>query len=120
MNKKVLVVDDDRGILDAVSLILEDSGYIVETLSNGEETFKKIFSFGPHVILLDILMSGTDGRDICKQLKADQKTHHIPVIMVAAHRYVGQEAKAAGADDFLPKPFDIADLLGKVEKHLQN
>jgi DNA-binding response OmpR family regulator len=119
MSKKVLVVDDDSGILDAVSLILEESGYTVETLSKGEEIFKSIKTFIPDVILLDIMMSGSDGREICRKLKAASHTKSIPVIMVAAHQTVGKQASLCGANDWLAKPFDISNLLGKIQKHLK-
>lgn len=71
--KKVLVVDDDESILEAVSLVLE-SEYTVKTIVKGEEVYKEVEGFKPDIILLDVLMSGSDGRVICKNLKENVKT----------------------------------------------
>ncbi len=113
--KKILVADDDPAILDAVKIILEDEGYEVDTTVDGE-TVVKMFEDQPDLLLLDIWMSGQDGRDICKALKAQQTTKHIPIIMVSANRDTEDIAREAGANDFLGKPFDIDKLLEKVKK----
>ena len=68
---KILVVDDDESIVDSITLILEDAGYRVDSTLSGDEAYNKIKSFIPNLILLDILLSGVDGRDICKKLKKD-------------------------------------------------
>lgn len=117
MNKKVLVVDDDEAIVDAVTLLLEDSGYEVESTYNGQETYEKVALFKPDVILLDVLISGTDGRDICNKLKKDKNT--IPIIMISAHPSAMQGAQGCNADDFLAKPFETQELLHKVSKFSQ-
>lgn len=114
--KKILVADDDPAILDAIKIILEMEGYKVDTTVNGE-TVAKMFEEPPHLLLLDIWMSGQDGRDICKALKAQHSTKNIPIIMVSASRDIEQSALNAGADDFLAKPFEIKDLLQKVKQH---
>ncbi len=93
---KVLVVDDDEGILDAVSLILEEEGFVVETTVKGEETLAKVSSFNPDVILLDVLMSGNDGRHICKKLKHTDALKKIPVIMTSAHPTAKNSVMAMG------------------------
>ena len=112
--KKVLIVDDDESILDAVSLLLMDEGYHVDTTPKGYEVHEKVASFKPEIILLDVLMSGSDGRIICKSLKESLKTKNIPVIMMSAHPMAHQSAIDAGADDFLAKPFETEDLLQKL------
>ena len=116
---KILVVDDDESILDAISLVLEEEGYIVETTLKGEETYTKIASFKPDVIVLDVLMSGSDGRQICKRLKKDPIIKRIPVIMISAHPTAKYSVMECGADDFLAKPFDTNCLLEKVEKFVK-
>lgn len=118
MKKKILIVDDDKSILEAVSLILEDEGYSTEIVFKGDEIYKRIEMFKPDLILLDVLMSGVDGRDICKQLKSDITTKHIPIIMVSAHPSAKEGAKKNGANDFLPKPFEVNDLLEIISKHI--
>lgn len=117
---KILAVDDDEGILDALSLILEDSGYTVETLSKAEEIKKKIKIFQPDTILLDVLMSGVDGRMICRELKQSSLTKQIPLIMVSAHPSAKKGAFECGADEFLAKPFSTTQLIEIIEKNRNN
>ncbi len=120
MNKKILVIEDDRSILDALKLTLEYAGYDATLADNGEyiERLKKHSKEElPDIIILDILLSGKDGRAICKALKADPATAHIPVIMISAHPRAEKSVKEAGADDFLAKPFNIPDLLALLKKH---
>jgi CheY-like chemotaxis protein len=114
--KKILVADDDPAILEVITLMLEDAGYEVTTSVNGE-TAEKVHGVLPDLILLDIWMSGMDGRDICKHLRANKKTMHIPIVMVSANRDAQAIALDAGANDFLAKPFEMNRLLAMVEKY---
>lgn len=118
MKGRILVADDDPGIVDALQMVLEDANYEVSTTTDGH-TVRKVDDELPDVILLDVWMSGDDGRDICKFLKSKQTTRNIPIIMISATGDLAQSAKAAGADDFLPKPFQMEHLLQKVEKHIK-
>lgn len=118
MQKKILAVDDDIFILDALTELLTYSGYEVETTPNGEDVFKIIDKYVPDLILLDIMLAGLDGRDICKKIKTDQGTQNIPVIMISATPAVSQTIKDFGANDFVAKPFDIFQLLNKIEHQL--
>src|SRR5688500_6269736 len=102
--RKILVADDDPAICDAVQFMLEEEGYAVDTTVNGETIYKMEKNF-PDVLLLDIWMSGQDGREICKYLKKKSMTKNIPIIMLSASRDIASSAKEAGADDFLAKPF---------------
>lgn len=115
---KILVVDDDEGILDAISLILEDEGYLVNIISNGNSAIKKVAVYKPDLILLDVLLSGVDGREISKNLKADTQTKQIPIIMISAHPGAKETLKQYGADAFLSKPFGADDLLKMIKKYL--
>lgn len=115
--KKILVVDDDDGILDAMQVMLESEGYEVETSLDGEILENLDKNNLPDVILLDVLLSGKDGREICADLKKKDYTKQIPVIMVSAHPNVERDVKKCGADDFLQKPFALKDLLEKVGRH---
>jgi DNA-binding response OmpR family regulator len=120
MKKKILVIEDDRGILDALKLTLEYAGYEVTLTDKGDYVEKLRFIEEdelPQVIILDILLSGKDGRVICKKLKSEPQTKHIPIIMVSAHPKADVSAKQAGANDFLAKPFNIQDLLTVVKKY---
>ena len=114
--KKILVVDDERDILEFLQIILEEEGYEVTTTDKGEYLEKLRNGGLPDIILLDVLLSGKDGRDIVRFLKSQQETQHIPVIMLSAHPSAGETARKAGADDFVAKPFDIDDLLATIAK----
>jgi DNA-binding response OmpR family regulator len=112
--KKVMIADDDPGILDAVEAMLEFGGYEVSSTANGATVLEMTDGF-PDLLLLDIWMSGTDGRDVCKQLKARELTKDMPIIMISAGTELERSAKEAGADDFLEKPFDMEELLQKID-----
>jgi CheY-like chemotaxis protein len=117
MKKKILIIDDDYDILEPLSLILKNEGYIVETITKGQQTYTKVTEFKPDLILLDILMSGSDGRTICKKLKQTNATKHIPIILMSAHPGAENDAKVCGADDMIPKPFETEDLIKIVAKN---
>lgn len=112
---RILVVDDDQSILDSMEIALDLQGYEVETTTKGEETFSKIKSFNPDLILMDVYLSGMDGREICKQIKEDDKTKHIPVIIFSANRSMKEVFKESGANDFIGKPFNMDELYEKVK-----
>lgn len=112
--KKILIADDDEGIVDAVSMILEVMGYEVDFTYDGGAVLDAVKK-KPDLILLDIWMSGHDGRDICKQLKSDPDYSGIPILMISASRDIKQSALDAGANDFMEKPFEMDSLLNKVD-----
>jgi len=116
---RILAVDDDKDILDVLQYILEDSGYQVSTLSDGHQLFESINSHLPDLILMDIMLNGLDGRDLCKNVKLNHKTNNIPVIMISASHNISDVLKQDCApDDFLAKPFDINILLNKIQRQL--
>jgi DNA-binding response OmpR family regulator len=115
--KKVLIADDDPAILDVLRLFLEEVGYEVEITDNGA-TLREFQNGYPDLLLLDIWMSGWNGRDICSFLKSQEVTQHFPVILISANRDTEKIAKDAGADDFIAKPFDLDELVEKIEKYI--
>ncbi|GGI49193.1 hypothetical protein GCM10011425_04050 [Mucilaginibacter galii] len=119
MPKQILIADDDPGIVDAVAMILDFHGYDVSFTYNGTDVLAIKENY-PDLFLLDIWMSGCDGRDICRALKANEETMHIPVLMISASKDIQQSALQSGANDFLAKPFDMQDLLEKIEGLLAN
>jgi DNA-binding response OmpR family regulator len=115
--KRILVIDDDVSILEALNMTLQDAGYDTETSTkNGEYVERSLMRQLPDLIVLDILLSGHDGRTICKNLKSQEATKNIPIILISAHPDAAKTAFEAGADDFLEKPFNIDDLLARVER----
>ncbi len=115
---KILIVDDDEDLLLGLQAVLKKKGYTVEITTKGSETFTKIHSFKPDLILLDVLLSGKDGRDICRQIKADGATKDIYVIMISAHPSAMRSMQEISANDFVAKPFDVDDLLLKLNSIL--
>jgi len=116
--KKILIADDDPAIVDSVSLMLEMGGYEVMSVMKGDKV-RELKENAPDLLLLDIWMSGEDGREICKFLKSQKETKNLPIILFSASKDISQSAKAAGADDFIPKPFDMESLLGLVSKYIR-
>lgn len=117
MKKRILVVDDNPAILDVMALTLEAEGYEVSTSLTGA-FFQLMGHNPPDLILLDVLLSGEDGGEICQRLKSDEQTRHIPVILISAHTGLPETAEGCGADGFLVKPFHLTDLRDVVHKYL--
>lgn len=120
LGKKILIVDDEEDILAMVRMALESRGYDVVTARDGEEALRKARQEGPHVIVLDIVMPKLNGYQVCREIKKDESTRAIPVIMLTAKaeesdRFWGTET---GADGYLTKPFDMQDLLKKIQELL--
>lgn len=113
--KTIMLADDDEAIVDATVLMLDIMGYAVVQTMDGTEIPAMAAARQPDLIMLDIWMSGVDGRNICRMLKADPATRQIPVLMISASRDIGQSAMDAGANDFIEKPFEMSRLLDKVE-----
>jgi CheY-like chemotaxis protein len=112
-----MVADDNPAIVDATQMILELEGYEVITVLDGLKVLELKDDL-PDLLLLDIWLSGINGQEICKKLKSQELTRHIPIIIVSASQEIQNSALESGADDFLAKPFDMDDLLRKVEKNL--
>lgn len=112
----ILVVDDDPGILDAMRMLLEDEGYRVQTTDKGDyaESLRDGNGGLPDLIVLDVLLSGKDGRTICRTLKGRDETRAIPILMLSAHPGAEASAKEVGADAFVAKPFSIDDVLDAI------
>jgi DNA-binding response OmpR family regulator len=120
MIRKILAVDDDNDILEVLRFVLEDSGYEVETLSDGRYLFDQIKSNTPDLILLDIMLGNLDGRELCKDVKAKKETHNIPVILISAsHDIAGSMTQKGAPNAFIAKPFDIDVLLTAIQTHLR-
>ncbi|HLL60695.1 MAG TPA: response regulator [Candidatus Nitrosocosmicus sp.] len=117
MIKTVWIIDDDESILDVIDIVLEKEGYQSRTIRDASilDTLLQDQS-KPDLILLDVLMSGIDGRDVAHNLKKHKNTKDIPIVIMTADIHVEEKAKAAGADGFLRKPFNIEDLIKIVKK----
>lgn len=114
-----MIADDDAGIVDFISILLEFEGYKVIATLNGASVLDLKHDL-PDLLLLDIWMSGVDGRDICKELKRREETRNMPVVMISASKDIEQSAIDSGADDFLAKPFELDELLRKIKKNMRS
>lgn len=111
-SKKIIIVDDDTAILDSLSVMLDYEGFDVNAFQRGTEIFPFVESVSkPDLILLDIWLSGEDGRDICKKLKENEFTKNIPVVMMSAGRDLEKAAYSSGATAFISKPFEIEEVV---------
>jgi DNA-binding response OmpR family regulator len=114
---RILVIDDDFAILAAIDDVLQLEGYVTETSTKSGEYIEHVLRKGlPDLIILDILLSGHDGRTICTKLKSQEHTKQIPIILISAHPEAKATAFEAGADDFIAKPFDIDQLVEAVAR----
>lgn len=113
---RILVVDDEKNILDIIRFNLEVEGYEVFTAQEGEEGLRLAHEIKPDLILCDIMMPEMDGLEVCRRLKADGRTDQIPVVMLSAKTQPQDKVASieAGADDFITKPFDFSDLVARI------
>lgn len=115
--KKILVFDDDNGILEVIKIILEEKGYQVKTLSSFDNAFTEIGDYQPDLILIDLFMPKVSGEQIVKMIKNNTYTKAIPIIILSASKDTKEIARKSGADDFLYKPFDANELEDLVDKY---
>ena len=118
---KILIVDDEEDILDLIRYNLEKEGYQVVQALNGEDCLKMVESRSPDLLILDLMMPGMDGLEVCRKLKANPLTKPLPIIMLTAKTeeadiVVGLEM---GADDYISKPFSPRELLARVRSVLR-
>ena len=112
--RKILIVDDSPDILQVMQLLLGNRGFEIEITTHGQETLSRVETFQPGLIFLDIFLVGIDGRDICRQIKSDETTMNIPVILFSANKVKPASIIESLADAFISKPFDIVDLVEKI------
>ena len=115
---KVLLVDDDPGIIEVLKLYFEKEGYQVSSCMQGDKAVPAFHSFAPDIVILDLMLPGMDGNDICREIR---KTSDCPIIMLTARtdtldKIVGLEL---GADDYIPKPFEPKEVLARVKAVLR-
>jgi DNA-binding response OmpR family regulator len=116
MKKKcnILIIEDDPDIGGMIKMILDYKGYSPFVVANTQRINEVIKNNRTDVIIMDMLLSGANGTDICIEIKKDDSLAHIPLIMMSAHPDAESLCKKAGADDFVSKPFDLDDLLLKI------
>jgi len=122
MNKKekILVLDDDPDIGTMVKMMLEYKGYSVTVSDRAEQANEILRTDEVDLIIMDMLLSGVNGTDLCSELKKDSSLAHTPVIMISAHPNAKEICLQAGADEFISKPFDMQDILSKIDHLIHN
>ena len=119
MTKRILIVDDDSDILEILSYILFEAGYETKILPHGETIINDIEDFKPNLIVMDVMLAGMDGREICHSLKTNPSTSELPVILISGTHDLAASLHLPGApNDFIAKPFSIDHLLAKIEEHI--
>ena len=118
---KILVVDDEPTIRELAQIILQDEGYSVITAENGVDAIQKVKDEMPDLVLLDIVMPGMNGNDVCRILKTEAKTKFIPIVMFTV---LGRDkdmklAGESGCAGYFLKPFSPEDLIAEVQKRLR-
>jgi two-component system phosphate regulon response regulator PhoB len=120
-NETVLVVDDERDILELISYNLENEGYSVSTVETGEDALRMARETHPELIVLDLMLPGMNGIEVCKRLKQDAATRSIPVLMLTAKSAPNDVVNGLdiGADDYVTKPFSPSVLVARVRAVLR-
>ena len=116
MSKKVLIVDDEANIVAALEYLLQRSGYEVRSAPNGEEALRQVESFGPDLVLLDVMMPQRSGYDVCQRIRERPEWKRIRILMLSAR---GRDAEvnkglSLGADLYITKPFSNAELVARI------
>lgn len=118
---RVLIVEDSQESIDLLVYFLKPAGYDIMTAGDGIEAIQIIEKSPPDIILLDIMLPNMDGFQVCERLKKNDRTFHIPIVMITALKELKDKIRAleAGADDFISKPFDSVELLARVKSLLR-
>ncbi len=124
--KKIMLVDDDPDFVDAVKTVLEGADFDVTVAYDGEECLEKIEGVDPDLVVLDVMMPGKDGYEVCEILKEKDSTMEIPVILLTAvasrvstSKYTHRMGMSTSADDYIAKPVQPDELLARVRDQLE-
>jgi len=117
--ERILIVEDELDLLDLVDYNLTRKGYLTQAALDGEEGLKKARSFSPDLVILDLMIPGIDGWDLCRLIKEERKD--LPILMLTAKCMPEDRAKGfeTGADDYMTKPFVLSELFACVERLLK-
>ena len=118
--KKILIVEDNENLLQLESILLSSHGYQIEGVKDGVAALEAITEMHPDLVILDIGLPQVDGYEVCRRIKSDEQTRHIPVFMVTARRSREdlEKIEEVGADWYIPKPFKSAMVIETVHRFL--
>jgi len=118
MKKKIMIVDDEEGLIELVKAILEEEGYEVITAMDGKECLEKLKKVKPDLILLDMMMPGMSGREVCEKIRKNPKTKNLKIVFLTVARFseMGKDVlKKLNVLDYITKPFDNKDLVRRIK-----
>jgi len=120
MKKKILIVEDEPSLLKLESILLTLKGYEVKGVEDGQAALDAVATMKPDLLLLDIMLPKINGFEVCRQIKANEATCHIPVIMLTAKKSNEDLAKGkqVGADDYITKPFKSENVINTIQRLL--
>ncbi|MBL4675246.1 MAG: response regulator [Mucilaginibacter sp.] len=120
MVKRILVLDDNQDILEVVHETLTYENFEVKSITEGDEVMPLVEAFNPDLVILDYRVSGANGGEICKSIKAHPKFGNVPVIIFSAYVNHASDLFAYGCDAIINKPFDLTELVEKVNGLIKN
>ena len=113
----ILVVEDDPQVARLTALVLQRHGHKSEIVADGQTALQRAKELNPSIIFADLTIKGMNGEALCSTLKSETSTRSIPYIVLSGDRDIAQKARQCGADDYMGKPFEFADLIRLVDKY---
>ena len=117
MTKKILVIDDNDDLLELLNEALTTEGYQVECASHVDNIYESVRNSQAQLVIIDYILEGINGGELCHQIKINPRTSHVPVVMITGYPRVLESLGSYGADHLLTKPFDLNELLNVVNAH---
>jgi two-component system, OmpR family, response regulator len=116
---RILVVDDEPGIVDVISMVLRDHGFVVEAAGSGQEALERVRSWRPHVMVLDVMLSDMEGFEVARRLSAERA--QIPILFLSARGSSADKVRGltTGGDDYVTKPFSLEELVARLRNILR-
>jgi len=118
--KRVLILDNDPDVLDVMNEALTYEGFDVVCFSETDDAIALVKKHDPDLLIIDYILSGINGGELCRQVKTNKLTADLPVVLVSAYPRVLQSSGDYDCDDFIPKPFDLEDLVERIKKLTEN
>jgi two-component system response regulator VicR len=118
--KRILIIENDESLLEVLEEIFKDEGYETRCCGQVDDIFKLADDFKPDLVLLDYLLPGINGGELCAQLKKDPQTMHIPVVICSAYPQVMLSLGSYGCNAFISKPFELSAIVTQIEDCIKN